>query len=537
MKIKKINIFCFILVFYSIVFSQNDSVKLSSMINYVSAENVYLKSGKASGIQVGDKFTVFRNEQVIGHIEVVYVAQNSASCKILDKTKSFENKDIVIRTYTISVKEAIDDKIIEKRKRKFLQSRKPIQSSPPFARISGSISLQWYQYHDLNESNLSFSQPSLRLNLKARQLWGENYSFYVKIRSRHNNRASKYSNSQLNDKLINRIYTLGFEFSDQQALFNYKFGRIISTKFSGIGYFDGAMLQYNASSNLKFGVFAGNQPQWQYSDFQTSKQKYGFFVNYLHGDYKKSRFESTVAAAGEYHKGIISREFVYIQNRYNSSNKWHLYQSISLDVNRGWRKDISDESVTISNLYLSGRYKFSKMFTAGISFDNRKNYLTYEIKSIVEELFDNASRQGLKTNVILTFPNKIRFSANFGLRKKQDESETTYSYYSSISKSDLIFKNLRGSLRFSGFSNLYTNGYNPSLRITQYLNNGHSFGIKGGSYLYSLNESGNQRSNNWAGFESYIYLFKNIFLLANYEFNWGDDSEGHRILTELGYRF
>ena len=81
MKIEKIYIFCFILVFYGIGFSQNESIKLSSTINYVSAENVYLKSGKASGIQVGDKFTVFRNEQIIGHIEVVYVAQNSASCR------------------------------------------------------------------------------------------------------------------------------------------------------------------------------------------------------------------------------------------------------------------------------------------------------------------------------------------------------------------------------------------------------------------------------------------------------------------------
>ena len=196
MKFKYIYIFCFILVIYGIGFSQNESKKLSSTINYVSTENVYLKSGKASGIQVGDKFTVFRNEQVVGHIEVVFVAQNSASCKILDKTKSFEKKDIVIRTYAIPAKVTRMDTVNEKRQRKFLQSRKPRKSSPPFARISGSVSLQWYQYQDLNEGNLSFSQPSLRLNLKARQLWGANYTFYVKLRSRHNNRASRFSNSQ-----------------------------------------------------------------------------------------------------------------------------------------------------------------------------------------------------------------------------------------------------------------------------------------------------------------------------------------------------
>ncbi len=62
---------------------------------------------------------------------------------------------------------------------------------------------------------------------------------------------------------------------------------------------------------------------------------------------------------------------------------------MSLDVNRDWRKDITGESVSISNIYLSGRYKFSKIFTAGLSYDNRKTYLTYETKTIAEELFDN----------------------------------------------------------------------------------------------------------------------------------------------------
>ena len=518
-------------------FSQNEKANLITSIKYISAENVYLSTGSASGVQIGNKFTVFRNEKIIGHVEVIYVAKNSASCKIIDNTEPILKNDKAVRTFSSPKEDVVADTTIEKRQRKINTFKRSKKISQSFARLSGSASLQWYQFQDSRDSDLSFSQPSLRLNLKARQLWGKNYNFYLKLRSRYTNKASRFSNLSSNEKLNNRIYTLGFEYSDDQSPVNYNVGRIISPKFSGIGYFDGVILQFNLSSKFNFGIFAGAQPQWQYSDFQSSLQKYGFYLNYLKGDYRSLRFESTLAAAGEYHNGTISREFVYIQNRLSNSNDWSFYQGMSLDINRDWRKEISGESVSLSNLYLSGRYKFSKNFTAGISYDNRKNYLTFETKSVIEELFDDAQRQGLRTNVSFTFPQKIRFSANFGLRKKQNESETTYSYYASISKSNLGFINLRGSLNFSGFSNLYTNGYNPSIRLTQYLDAGHSIGLSGGSYLYALNEGNEKRSNHWAGVESYIYLFKSIFLMTNYEYNWGDDSEGHRILAELGYRF
>ena len=532
-----LNCILLILCFAVNSFSQNETSDLITSVKYISAENVYLNTGSASGIQIGDKFTVFRNEKNIGHIEVIYVAQNSASCKILDNTEPFLKDDKAVRTFSAIREELIADSTIEKRQRKISSYKRSKTFSQSFARLSGSASFQWYQFLDSRDTDLSFSQPSFRLNLNARQLWGKNFNFNIKLRSRYNNRGSRFSNTSSNDKLNNRIYTLGFEYSDDTAPVNFNIGRIISTKFSGIGYFDGAVVQFNVSSKFNFGIFAGAQPQWQYSDFQSSLQKYGFYVNYLKGDYRLMRFESTLAAAGEYHNGIISREFIYIQNRFNNSSDWSLDQSMSLDINRDWRKEISGESVSLSNLYLSGRYRFSNSLTAGISYDNRKTYLTYETKSIAEELFDAAQRQGLRTNLSITFPQKIRLSANFGLRKKENESETTYSYNSSISKSDLLIKNLRGNLSFSGFSNLYTNGYNPSLRLTQYLNAGHSFGISGGSYLYALNEGNEKRSNNWAGIESYIYLLKRIFLMTNYEYNWGDDSEGHRILAEIGYRF
>jgi len=216
-----------ILCFVVNSFSQNETSNLIASVKYVSAENVYLNTGAVSGIQIGDKFTVFRNEQIIGHIEAVYVAQNSASCKIIDKTQNFSKNDKAVRTFSTPKKEVIADTTKEKRRRKITNYKRSKKISQPFARLSGSVSLQWYQFQNSKETDLSYSQPSLRLNFKARQLWGKSYNFYIKLRSRYTNRASRFSNSSSNQKLNNRIYTLDFEYTDEQSPINFKFGRII----------------------------------------------------------------------------------------------------------------------------------------------------------------------------------------------------------------------------------------------------------------------------------------------------------------------
>ncbi len=67
MNYKRYYLYCiYLLLFFTVnTFSQNEVFKLITSVKYVSAENVYLNTGTVSGIQIGDKFTVFRNPVII----------------------------------------------------------------------------------------------------------------------------------------------------------------------------------------------------------------------------------------------------------------------------------------------------------------------------------------------------------------------------------------------------------------------------------------------------------------------------------------
>ena len=286
-----------------------------------------------------------------------------------------------------------------------------------------------------------------------------------------------------------------FVYADNKAPFYFELGRVISNNLSGVGYIDGALLQKSLSDKVHIGGFGGTQPEWQYSDFQTSIQKYGAYLGYTGGDIKKNRLESTLALTGEYHSSTVSREFIFLRNTLNLSSRWNFFQSSEIDINRGWRKEKSGKSLAISNLFVSGRGRFGKYLSAGLSLDNRKNYWTYELKSLADSLFDDILRRGLRADLSVR-PGKGYFiSPNFGYNKRSSDGKATISYGISLNKSNFIAASQYANLQFSGFTGPFTDGYNYSFRLGRYFRS-NMISLGYGAYIYQFNSGGN-RNNQW----------------------------------------
>jgi hypothetical protein len=363
------------------------------------------------------------------------------------------------------------------------------------------------------------------------------FSFIIKSRARHDLRSKSYSNDVPKSQWRNRIYEFSFGYDDSRAPVNFQVGRIISNRFSGIGYIDGILVQENLSEISKLGVFAGTQPQWQSSDFQTSIQKYGAYYNYIKGDYQATRYEGTIALAGEYHSSIVSREFFYLQGNYNRTDRWGAYGNAELDINRGWRKAKTKQALSLTNLYLSGRHKFTNWLSASLSLDNRKNYWTYETRSIADTLFDSALRRGVRGNLDFRFPHDYSLYAGFGVNKRKTDTGATYSYSVGLNKNNFLFQKNFINTQFAGFNNTFSNGANTSLRLGRYIGRGNYLNLGYGNYFYNIKSGGNKRLNQWLMVGGQFELKYRFYSSCQYEYDWGDDLKGNRILAEFGYRF
>ncbi len=504
-------------------------------VRYISSGTVYLDRGINVGLKTGDQLDIIRNKLAVARIEIIYLATGSASCKIISQQEEIVVGDIA-RWIKRTVEEAAVDTVAEVRTR-VTPVQKEAEKTPSFKTyISGGFSLQWYHRTDNSAAGLNFDQWNARLNLRVRNLWTPDLNLSVNTRARFDRRTTALSAGIPENEWRNRIYWISIAYEPPDTPINFQAGRIASNKFSGMGYIDGLILQHNLTKTFNWGIFGGVQPDMRSVDFSTDMQKYGLYGTYRTGHYSGSYLQTTLALAGSYTEGEVNREYVYFEFRISDKSGWRINQSMEVDYNRNWRKEYSGTTFSLTSLYLSGSYKFNEWITAGLGYDNRKNYLTYVYYSRAQELFDEAQRQALRGDVWLKIPAEMTISIRGGVRKGRDDANMSYNYGLTLVKSNLIRKYIQASLAFSGFRSLYSRGISPTASL-RYQMGSVSAGAVYGAYRYTMELTDEHRMNQYLNLTFSVPLWSKIYLFTHYYYDWGDDMQGHRVLTELGYRF
>jgi hypothetical protein len=410
------------------------------------------------------------------------------------------------------------------------------ESAPGPAALHGSVAVSWYRFDDTSDSDRNYDKPSARLNLKATGLFGGNMSARLRFRTRYDDRATVIG-SVPQTEWRNRFYEVSLAYDNPDSPFGFEVGRIIPKDMAGLGYLDGVMLTNRPADGWQVGVLAGTRPDWRTSDFQTTLQKYGAFVGFESGDRAATRVEVKLAGVGEYHDSTVSREFLYVRSSFHQEKKLDIYGTAEVDLNRDWREQKTGESVSLTALFLRARYRLKEDMTVGLGYDTRKNFYTYEIRSLPDSLFIDASRHGARANVETRLPGDYRLHADVGIRGMGTKDDPTYFFSAQCTKSGFMGSRTRAALRVFGFKSPYALGTNPSLRLSRTFRGGHSADITYGAYFYGIDSTETSRINQWIRAGCMAQLPAQFYLSAEYQYDWGDDSQGHRLFGEVGYRF
>lgn len=510
---------------------------VSLSVKYVSAEHVYLDGGNLHGLSPGDSLSVTRDGDWIATVVVDFVAEHSASCRIERGSPNVKPGDTARgrvrfdppaprpRSPELSAPDPIPDSFFNRASRR------------PLAKLRGTISAVSHRLADASASDLDFSQSTFRINFRAREILGRPYTLTVKARLRHDDRTRPLSSIVPQSEWRDRIYALNLSYHDPTAAFNYDIGRIAVNELGGVGYLDGALVKRRLTGRWRVGVFGGTQPDWRNAEPQRSIQKYGGFVQIVRSGPRSRGFEGAIALTGEYQGRIVNREFVYLWARLRPGPVWTFTQSMELDINRGWRHDRSGERVTLSSLYATGRFTPTRWMTANLSYDNRTNYLTTQSLSVPDSLFDDAFRHGVRASVNLRSRRAWSLTAGGGYRKREGELSSTTSWNLVLSRRAFFSPLVTLTVQVYGFSSYLASGLNPSVRLRRRFPAGHTAGLAVGTYAYDATGLLEKRYNNWVRGEATYQLPFSIFVAGEYEYAWGDDLPGHRMTTEVGYRF
>ena len=502
-------------------------------VKYISSEHIYLDSGKSAGLDIGTILVIKKNNKITAKLEVVFVAENSASCKITSSEEKIKTGDQV-EIFSQPTKSDISPAIIAIDPAPGSQTKSvKTDKKKSTARIRGYLGLQWYGFLDASVKNYNFSQPAVRFKISGKGLLNNNLSFDIKLRARHYKRSGRTPENEWR----NRIYTFRVSYQNPTSPVQISAGRIISNNISGIGYIDGLHFNHNLSINWYWGFMAGFKPEWQFSGFQTVEKKYGLYLGYQNKKNAGIYFNATLAAGGEYHESTVSREFLYFRSNIVSGKSWNIYHSMEIDINREWRKERAGNSISLSSLYISGRLNVSENVSTQLSYDNRRNYYRYEYMSLADSLFDDAFRQGLRLNIHYNPQKNIRISVNGGLRKRENDTQFTYSYGAGTHIRQLLMKTMSFHARLGAFSNIYTRGVNFNLVLNNRFYSTYSVSLNYGKHYYKqiLNDLNYQ--NQWIRLNLGVDILSYLNFSGFYEYDFGDDQNGHRIFTEIGYRF
>ena len=244
--------------------------------------------------------------------------------------------------------------------------------------------------------------------------------------------------------------------------------------------------------------------------------------------------DAQVAAVREFSGSELSREYVSYQGRLASGTRFTSFQWAEVDLNTGWRQALASSSAQLSNLSLSASYRVSTSVQAGLSYDQRRNYWTQELRSLPQILFDKYLHQGLRVRLDTFRPGTFGMSGSFGVLLEERDQSRSYSWGLGLRHPRLL--GFFASVDGSGFTNPTTNGYVGSARLGRSFRGAQTDLSYGVSY-YSFKTTTDTRLNQWGRLSARFDLPHRVYLQVDAEYDHGDDVKGPRGVVELGYRF
>lgn len=506
-------------------------------IRYVSSEHYYIDVGAVQGLQAGMTAEVQRNGRTIGVLEVLHVADHSASCRLVGEATPPEVGDEV--TITVAEGEGGEAEVTEtptlvSRVRTFPEGGAALGGDSP-RRLEGSIGMTWDHSDGGGDDDFSTDYWSLPFRLDVEGL-GKGWSLRTRGSLRRFERSG-YSSSTPSGEWRNRIREVALVHDDPEASWNLALGRVRSRATATAGPFDGLHAERRTGSGSYLGAFGGFAPEWGTLAFGTDDHVLGLTFRHRRQTDSGRFLDFNLAGIGRYRSGEISREYLTWTASWRAGTRLSLLQAGEVDLNRGWRKDAPGaSSLALTSVALTGRLQVSRLLAVDLGFDDRDLVRTWESRSLPDSLFEDSGRRGWRAGADLRFEGGVRLSASGSVRRDDRLDANVNSWNTRFFVPRLAGSDLGLNAMVRGFDGPYLKGWAPQAGVTARLG-GSRVGLTGGGYVYQGIAGSEDRSNTWAQVRWTRDLSPAWSATAEYRKDWGDDIVGNRWWLELRHRF
>lgn len=514
-------------------------------VSYVSASAVYLDAGSAAGLDVGARLRLVRDGAEIAEVEVDFVAEHSASCRIVRAPGSIRTGDRAILIAAAPAppagegEPALPPSETPPATRELPAPRLAPQPDGPSMRTSGSLALGWRRLS--SDAGPQSTETGGRLSLRLAEIAGRPLTVRLRLRSREVERDG-YRSTLARSQSSDRLYEASVAWDPPEGRFALQLGRLAASRFSTLGYLDGALAEVRLGGGFAAGAFGGARPELAELGFDSTGTRYGAYGRWETARDRPGDGWAEILVGGVTETadgGETDRDYVAVESRFGSGSRWWLSQRAEIDFHRGWREEVAGSTSQLSNAALAASVQLSPAWRASLSYDQRRNLLTWEDRPRPEEVFVRHFREGARLGLDWRGDGGWSAGLGGGLERAREIDDPTTSAWLSLFKSGLADL----PLSLGGDASLYAGGtaegYVANLRAGWTLRGGHDLALTLGASEARLTdyEDLDPRLNQWARLSGTAQLPYRLWLYGEYELLLGDDSEGDRAALEVGYRF
>lgn len=522
------------------LFGQKETVIEKGAATYVSSQNVYVKFASTEHINKGDTLFIKQGEQLLPALVVKDKSSTSSVCTSLLPEK--------VKIGTEFFSRSIVEKKPEKEKGKKNKDKAPQDSTlkaPPIVippdhdkeepeykqKVKGRVSAASYSnlYNGEQTHRMRYTLTYQGNNLKNSRFSTENY-----ITFRHTIGEWDVVKNNLNDAL--KVYSLAVKY-DLDKSSSISLGRKINQRISSMGAIDGLQVE-KGLKHFMVGAIVGSRPDYADYSLNLNLLQAGAYVSRVNKNPQKRR-ETTFAVVEQRNHSKTDRRFAYFQHSNAITQNLNLFGSFEVDMYQLVDSVVSN-SMRLTNLLFTFRYKVSKKFSLSGGYDNRKNIIYYEsYKSYIDQLIDNETRQGLRLGANYRISKRITWGANASWRFQKSNTNLSKNVNTYLNFSRLPWINASASLSANILQTNYLDSKIYGIRITKELIRGKlNAEFSGRMVDYDYKNYENKIIQEIAGVDLSWNITRKLAFYLSYEGTFDKERQTyHRLNTRVIQRF
>ncbi len=508
-------------------------------VSYITAQNIYVRFDGANNVQQGDTLFINLDGQNVPLLIVESKSSLSAMGKPLSSVEISVGEEVFGESHLVEdvavtpeVKPVVTGDIEKEEKSGEVRPRKNEQEPDTFHEVvKGRLSAASYSTFSGAASNTT----RLRYTLSLQALNVSNSRFSVDSYITFTHKTDDWASVQ--DNLFNalKIYSLAVRYQPGK-LSSVWVGRKINPNLSSIGAIDG--VQYETGyKNFSFGAVLGFRPDYKDYSLNTNLLEYGAYLAH-NIETKTGTMQNSLAFFEQQNNGKTDRRFLYFQHSNSLLKNLFLFLSSEVDLYKV-ENDISVNKPSLTSLYVSLRYRIMKQLSVYASYDARRNVIYYEtFKNMVDQMLDEAMRQGVQFRVNYRPANNLTLGVNTTYRMRDNDIRATQTLNSFVSLSKIPGINATTTFSSNLIRNSYLDGRIFGVRMYKDLLDGKIYSSLGYRYVdYNFVSSGSNSLQHIGEFDVTWRISKKLSLSANYEGTFEKTENYNRVYLNLIKRF